>query len=123
LRLLPLFRYKNSIGGSQSIRRFTIERKTPAGGWEPLRAMLEHAHLNWGATILVEGEGRIQVMMIMMMMIMIMIMIMIYMYDGGDETLRAMLEHAHLNWGATILVEGEGRIQVGGGGGGGWRGR
>ena len=53
-------RFKNSIGGSQSIRRFVMERQTSNGEWEIARALEEHAHVNWGATILVNKEGKIQ---------------------------------------------------------------
>lgn len=54
-------RYKNSIGGSQSIRRFVMERRTFTGQWETAHALVEHGHVNWGATILVNREGKIQV--------------------------------------------------------------
>ena len=54
-------RFRNSIGGSQSIRRFVLERQNEASGeWEVFRALEEHAHVNWGATILVNHEGKIQ---------------------------------------------------------------
>ncbi|GAB5035324.1 protein phosphatase manganese magnesium aspartate binding site [Nannochloropsis oceanica] len=59
-------RYRNSIGGSQSTRRMVLEKLTvkedgkEGGEWEVYKALEEHAHTNWGATILVDGEGKIQ---------------------------------------------------------------
>jgi serine/threonine protein phosphatase PrpC len=54
-------RFRNSIGGSQSMRRFVWERRDEVGGgWEVFRALEEHAHGNWGATVLVGREGKIQ---------------------------------------------------------------
>jgi serine/threonine protein phosphatase PrpC len=59
-------RFRNSIGGSQSMRRMVLEKlkegPKEGGGeeWEVFKAMEEHAHVNWGATILVNGEGKIQ---------------------------------------------------------------
>ena len=62
-------RFRNSIGGSQSMRRMVLEKlKINEGGreggsegeWEVFKALEEHAHVNWGATILVNGEGKIQ---------------------------------------------------------------
>jgi serine/threonine protein phosphatase PrpC len=54
-------RFRNSIGGSQSLRRFVWEKRDEAsGGWEVFRALEEHAHANWGATVLVGREGKIQ---------------------------------------------------------------
>ena len=52
-------RFRNSIGGSQSIRRFLWERRDPGtGAWETYRALEEHAHGNWGATVLVRVLSR-----------------------------------------------------------------
>ncbi len=54
-------RFRNSIGGSQSMRRFVWERRDEgSGAWEVFKALEEHAHGNWGATVLVGREGKIQ---------------------------------------------------------------
>ncbi|EKU22197.1 hypothetical protein NGA_0170700 [Nannochloropsis gaditana CCMP526] len=57
-------RYRNSIGGSQSIRRMVLERlkagEEEGGEWEVFKALEGHGHMNWGATVLVNGEGKIQ---------------------------------------------------------------